>query len=116
MRTPISWATRTLAIVGLVLSCAFASAAPSTKHLTGTVTNAAHQPLIGAYVKLQNSRSRGIRSYITGKDGKYSFRRVDGKTDYEVWAAYRGTNSAHKELSRLDADVSPVIDLAVDFQ
>ena len=116
MRTPISGATRTLAIAGLVLSCAFASAAPSTKHLTGTVTNAAHQPLIGAYVKLQNSRSRSVRSYITGKDGRYSFRRVDGKTNYEVWAAYRGTNSSHKELSRLAADVSPVIDLTIELQ
>jgi len=117
MRTHrIGWAKRTGAIVGLVMSCAFASAAPNTKHLTGTVTNASHHPLSGAYVKVQNRRLRSIQSYITRKNGRYSFRRLNGETDYEVWATYRRTNSSHKELSRFDSNISLFIDLAVDLQ
>lgn len=90
-------------------------AAPIQKRLTGTVTAAHSRPLQDAVVKLQNTKSRRIRSYITGADGKYHFLRLQGDIDYRVWATYRRHDTAHQEVSRFDSDPNPVVDLSVDI-
>jgi len=63
-----------------------------TKNLSGTVTDHQHEPLKGAVVQVENDVTMGVVSYITSRDGKYSFKRLDGDTDYRLWSTSVGTN------------------------
>ena len=84
-----------------------------SKDLTGTVTNGAHQPVANARVKLQDPKTRRVRSYITGPDGTYRFRHLPGNVDYKVWATFKGHKSSDKSMSSFNTDPSPVLDLTV---
>lgn len=84
------------------------------KKLSGTVTDAQHQPLPSAVVKVENQTTGMIRSYIAGADGSCFFQHLDGNTDFLVWARFKGHNSHKKTMSHFDTDLSPVIDLKID--
>ncbi len=84
-----------------------------SKDLTGAVTNGDGQPVANARVKLQNPKTRRIRSYITGPDGKYRFRHLPGDVDFKVWATAKGRKSSDKSMSSFNTDGSPVLDLTI---
>jgi hypothetical protein len=83
------------------------------RNLRGTVTDGNDQPLKGAVVKIKNLNSLQIRSYITHKQGTYSFSRLFAHIDYEIRVNYHGTYSSTKTLNRFDSRKEPTIDLRV---
>jgi hypothetical protein len=82
--------------------------------LTGTVTDPHHEPLKGAIVKLQVGDSTAISTYITGPDGRYVFKRLDGNTDYKVWVTFRERTSKSREISKFNSNMDTVIDFSVE--
>lgn len=92
------------------------SAQRTTRSLTGTVTDGHHEPLKGAVIEVQNGNTTGIISYITGANGRYSFRRLDGETDYRLWASFRGRHSKVRNLNQFDSDKPAVIDFVLKPQ
>jgi hypothetical protein len=91
-------------------------AAQETKRdLGGTVTDG-HEPLRGAVVQLEDETTHAIVSYITGRTGQYSFKRIGGDTDYQVWATFRGTRSKQKQLDRFNTSKTPTIDLVIELR
>jgi len=86
-----------------------------TRDISGTVTDHQHEPLKGAVVEVENCVSLGVVSYITGRDGRYSFKRLDGDIDYRVWVSFRGHKSRVRQLSKFDEYTPKIIDFVVDL-
>jgi hypothetical protein len=86
-----------------------------TRDISGTVTDHQHEPLRGAVVQVENCVSLGVVSYITGRDGRYSFKRLDGDIDYRVWVSFRGHKSRIRQLSKFDEYKPKIIDFTVDL-
>lgn len=102
----------TIAFV-LFLNISALSGQSTVQNLTGTVTDRRHEPLKGAIVEVHNELTDGVVSYITRRDGLYSFTRLDGGADYRVWATYRGQQSRKKKLSHFDSKPSRAVNLIV---
>ena len=81
---------------------------PTSKMLTGMVTDKADHVISGAVVYLKNSKTLVVKSYITQEDGKYRFPQLALNTDYEVWAEKDGKKSDTKGVSQFDDRFTPV--------
>jgi len=80
---------------GILLCCGAATAwtqmkAPSLRTISGSITDDGHEPLHGAVVQLENLDSHEIVSFLTTEDGHYIFKRIDSRTDFQLWATFRG--------------------------
>ena len=69
----------------------------------GTVVDADSAPIAGAVVFLRNSKTKSIRSYTSGKNGRFHFAQVNMAEDYDLWAEKDGKKSAVKTVSSWDA-------------
>jgi hypothetical protein len=111
----ISMNRNRLLVTILTVACAFlvaltslAAATPDKKEkqvgrlLFGKVLDQDDNPLPDAVVYLTDTRTRGIKTYITGPDGTYRFPALSTTTDYEIYAQYKGRKSATKSISQFD--------------
>ncbi len=114
-RTARSLTTRTIA-AGLLLCAPYMFGQHTFRNLAGTVTDRHHEPLKGAVIQVHNESTESVASYITGRSGRYSFKRLDGNTDYRVWATYQGHRSRSKDLSSFDSNQEKVINLVIKFE
>jgi hypothetical protein len=121
-----------LAIAMVFASCAFAQLTlplggasseptpkktkPTSKMLTGTVTDKGDQFVSGAVVYLKNAKTLVVKSYITQEDGKYRFPQLSLNTDYEVWAEKQGKKSDTKGVSQFDDRFTPTINLRINAE
>jgi hypothetical protein len=86
------------------------------RRLTGTVTDASHEPLAGAVVELHDDSTDSVLSYITNRSGRYTFPRFPAQDDYHVWARFRGTQSRSRMLSKFDSKLTRNINLVIKLQ
>jgi len=82
------------------------------RNLSGTVTDG-HEPLKGAVVQVQNTSMKSVSSYITDRNGHYSFQRLEAGSDYSFWATFRGKKSRTKSLSMFNDKKASVVNLVV---
>jgi hypothetical protein len=59
-------------------------------------------PVEGTTVFLRNSKTKGIRSYTSTKDGRFRFAQVNMTDDFDLWAEKDGKKSAIKNISSWD--------------
>jgi hypothetical protein len=85
--------------------------AASLRTISGVITDDGHEPLRGAVVELENPANHEIVSYLTGEDGRYTFKRVDSHTDFQLWATFRGRKSAVHTISMYDSHLQKVINI-----
>jgi hypothetical protein len=102
----------------LILSSALAaplpaSAQPTPRDLTGTVTNGHHEPIAGAIVEVHDEATDSVISYITPRTGRYTFHRLSSNDDYTVSATYRGARSKTRRLSKFDSRPKRAIALVI---
>ncbi|WP_158792031.1 carboxypeptidase-like regulatory domain-containing protein [Granulicella sp. L60] len=102
-----------LATAGLLLFAAPLSGQPTVRNLTGTVQDRHHEPLKGAIVEIENEDTKGVVSYITDRNGRYSFKRLEGEADYRIWFTYRGHRSKIRQLSQFDGRHDATINLVI---
>ena len=88
---------------------------PTSKMLTGTVTDKSEQPISGAVVYLKNSKTLVVKSFFTQENGSYRFPQLALNTDYEIWAEKDGNKSATKGVSQFDDRYSPTVNLRIDM-
>jgi len=79
--------------------------------ISGIVTDDQHEPLRGVVVELEDSANHQIVSYLTTEDGRYSFKRLDSNTDFQLWATFRGHKSTVHSISMFDSHMEKVIDI-----
>jgi len=88
---------------------------PTSKMLTGTVTDKADQPITGAVVYLKNSKTLVVKSFFTQQDGSYRFPQLALNTDFEIWAEKDGKKSDSKSISQFDDRFTPTVNLRIDL-
>lgn len=88
---------------------------PTSKMLTGTVTDKAEQPISGAVVYLKNSKTLVVKSFFTQQDGSYRFPQLALNTDFEIWAEKDGKKSDSKSISQFDDRFTPTVNLRIDL-
>lgn len=79
----------------------------------GVVTDKRGNTLPGAAVQLENTFDLTVRSYITGKDGRYHFTGLNDDVDYILRAKYRNYWSEHKTLSKFNSSPHPEVNLVI---
>ena len=79
--------------------------------VSGTVSDAGSEPVMGATVFLKNQKTKAIRSYTSTADGHYHFAQIDMAVDYDLWAEKDGKKSATKTVSSWDTRKDFISDL-----
>lgn len=67
------------------------------------VSESGGEPVKGAVVKLEDTKSEQIRTYITDGDGGYHFSGLSTNVDYLIHAEHEGRSSGAKRLSTFDS-------------
>jgi hypothetical protein len=102
----------------LVASLAFSASAkpdqPTLKSVRGMVMDERKTPLRGAIVYLHNLRTERVRTFVTGKGGRYHFSGLARTDDYEIYAAHRGRVSSKHKIASFDDKMQIFIELVVD--
>jgi hypothetical protein len=100
----ISVIALTVLLVGLCLNAAYAEKEKGDggRLLFGKVLDHSDNPLSGAVVYLNNTRTQSVKTYIVGEDGAYRFPALSPNIDYEVYAQHKGRKSDTKTLSSYD--------------
>ena len=88
---------------------------PTSKMLSGTVTDKSDQPVAGAVVYLKNMKTLAVKSFFAQKDGSYRFPQLGLNTDYEVYAEKDGKKSDTKTISQFDDRFNPTINLRINL-
>jgi hypothetical protein len=88
---------------------------PTSKTLTGTVTDKGDKPIPGAVVYLKNMKTLAVKSFFAEKDGTYRFPQLSLNTDYEVYAEKDSKKSSTKSVSQFDDRFNPTINLTIDL-
>lgn len=73
------------------------------RSVSGAVIDGDSNPVAGATVFLKNQKSKSIRSYATGKDGRFHFAQVNMAEDFDLWAEKSDRKTAVKTVSSWDA-------------
>ncbi|HEX3822361.1 MAG TPA: carboxypeptidase-like regulatory domain-containing protein [Candidatus Sulfotelmatobacter sp.] len=106
----------------LITLCALAFASPDKKDksvgrlLYGKVLDMQDNPLPDAVVYVTNTRTRGIKTYIVGRDGSYRFPALATGVDYQVYAQTgNDKKSDTKSVSQFDDRPQVYLDLKIDI-
>ena len=87
---------------------------PQQRSVSGVVTAADEQPVVGAVVQLKNTKTLQIRSFIAKEGGTYYFHGLSTDVDYELRADYQGAASGTKTLSSFDSRRDAIINLKLN--
>lgn len=83
------------------------------RDVTGIVTDMRGNPLPKVAVQIENTANLSVRSYITGKDGRFYFTDLNDDVDFTLKAKYRKWWSKPKTLSKFNEKRHPEIDLVI---
>jgi hypothetical protein len=76
--------------------------APTSRTVSGTVTDDTGKPLEGALVTLKEVKTNERKTFFTKKDGRYIFEDLAFTEDYEVTAKWKTLVSEARKLSQYD--------------
>lgn len=83
------------------------------RSVTGVVTDGRGNALPGASVRIEDTRSLAIASYITQRDGRYYFHQLSPDLDYTLAAKYKRWWSKTKTLSKFNEKKEATVDLEI---
>ena len=86
----------------------------NVRSVQGVVRNANEQPQESAVVKLKDTKSAQVRSFVTQTDGAYRFYGLSTNIEYQIWADHGGMTSNQRTLSVFDSRRQILLDLKVD--
>jgi hypothetical protein len=87
---------------------------PATRSVSGEVTSADDQGVVGAVVQLKDTKTKQVRSFYTQEHGHYLFNGLSPDVDYELTASFQGAGSPIKTLSTFDSRKDAVINLKLN--
>lgn len=87
---------------------------PNTRSVQGAVEDLSGNVAEGAVVQLKNTKSLQVRSFITQKEGTYTFLGLSKDVDYELKADFHGGSSPVRTLSVYDTRKKAIINLKVE--
>jgi hypothetical protein len=81
--------------------------------VTGVVTDADGNPIVGAVVQLKNTRTQKVLTLLTREKGEYQFSGLNKDIDYQLTAISKDHSSETHTLSMYDPRAKPVVNLQV---
>ncbi len=102
-----------LALIAVATTVSAADNESKARVLTGQVTDRNDAPVPDAIVYLKNTKTLGVKTYITDSAGGYRFPELSPNIDYEVYAEHKGAKSDTKTLSSFDSRQKPVMNLKI---
>jgi Carboxypeptidase regulatory-like domain len=107
-----------LGFVLIVLPYSFAKDKDTTpgRLLTGKVLDRDDNPIPDAVVYVTDTRTRAVKTYIVGPDGRYRFPALATNVDYEIYAEAKGKASDTKRMSQFDDRKVVEIPLRIDLR
>ena len=76
--------------------------APTSRDLAGKVTDPSGQAIEGALVTLTNTKTNAKTTYITKKDGRFSFDDLSLTVDYQLQARFKDAVTEPRNISQYD--------------
>jgi hypothetical protein len=86
----------------------------ASREVQGNVVSRSDAPLADAIVYLKNNRTMAIKTFITGKDGKFRFPSLVQNVDYTLYAERKGKRSDTRTLSEFDSRPSSTVNLRIE--
>ena len=86
----------------------------NTRTVEGVVTAEDGSFVAGAVVKLENTKTLQVRSYITKENGAYSFYGLSPNVEYQLKAEYQGATSDTKKIDVFVSDKKVVRNLKLN--
>ena len=111
-RGELLWVRRLALLCALLLP---AVAGAQGRSVWGIVTDRSGQPVQGAAVKLKNTITLQVRSYITQENGEYRFHGLHPDMDYSVRARQDRHASKRREITRFNTRERIRIDLRLNI-
>jgi hypothetical protein len=106
-----------LAVAGLLSAPGLAAKekqkAPTTKTVSGVVTDQAETGISGAEITIKDLQSGKIVALYTDANGGYRLSGLDPHHDYEIKAGFKGVSSETRQVSSVDIRMQLVINLIV---
>lgn len=96
-------------VAGLSAPSALAATAPVSKHVPklrtveGMVKDKSGDPVHGAVVYLQDTKSLAVRSYLSDAQGRFHFRELSMDADFDLWAELQGKRSKTRGISHFNS-------------
>ena len=90
--------------------------APTSRIVTGQVTDETGQVLQGALVTLTDSKTNEKITFFTKKDGRYQFQDLSFTNDYQLQAIFKDKISEPRKLSQYDHTPRPVRILEINTE
>ena len=87
--------------------------APTTKTVSGVVTDKAENGISGATVTLKELQTGKTVAIYADANGHYSFSDLDPHYDYEIQASSKGVSSETRHVSSFDTRMRLVINLTI---
>jgi len=115
----ISWGVRVLcgvlAVAWLLHAPGLAAKqkAPTTKTVSGLVTDKAENGISGATVTLKDLQTGKTVAIYADVNGHYRFADLDPHHDYEIQASFKGVASETRQVSSFDTRWKLVINLTI---
>lgn len=104
----------------VIITCAVAMLIASTctaqfkkREVSGEVTDARGNALPHVAVQLENTANLSVRSYITGKDGRYHFDGLRDDVDFTLRAKYKNWWSKPATVSKFNESTHPEVNLVI---
>jgi len=113
-----TWLGVVVVLAVFALAVVAPSAAPQgdsqTRSVSGQVMDKQDAPLADAVVHLKNTKTLGLKTYITDGSGSYRFSGLSPNVDYELHAELKGRKSDTKTISSFDSRKDLTIHLKID--
>ena len=87
--------------------------APTTKTVSGLVTDKAENGIGGAEVTLKDLQTGKIVVIYAEANGQYQFSDLDPHHDFEIQASFKGVASETRQISSIDTRMKLVINLTI---
>jgi hypothetical protein len=85
----------------------------SERPVSGVVTDADGNPIVGAVVHLMNTRTQKVISLITREKGEYQFSGLSKDVNYQLTAVLKDHSSEPHTLSMYDPRPKPIVNLQI---
>ena len=88
--------------------------APTSRDLSGKVVDPSGQAIEGALVTLTDTKTNAKTTFITKKDGRYSFDDLSLTIDYRLQARFKDVATEPRNISQYDRNTRIVRILQID--
>jgi hypothetical protein len=88
--------------------------APTSRDVTGKVTDSSGQAIEGALVTLTDTKTNAKTTFITKKDCRFSFDDLSLRVDYQLQARFKDVVTEPRNISQYDPNTSIIRILQID--